>query len=147
MRFEDALMHRVTGFPQPWVSEREGAVHPVSQRQIKAGVSRGRELHAAFCRRAAKVALVDLPAAGLRFLVRLAASLARAYRKERVRRATSATLSALDDRMLCDIGVDRGDIPYIARSMAYREQAVQCAVIRTLEPKFPAHILLPGRAA
>lgn len=147
MRFEEAVKHRVAGFPQPWVFGRERAARRVSHEQVGVGIARGRELHAAFCRRAVNAVAVELPAAALRFAGRLTVALARELQKERARRATSGSLNALDDRMLRDIGVDRGDIPYIARTLAYREKPAQPAVIKTLEPKCPADILLPRRAA
>ena len=147
MRFEEAVKHRVVGFPQPRVSEHERAVPRVSQSRIDAGIARGRELHAAFCRRAVQAVAVELPAAALRFAGRLAVALAREFQKERARLATSRSLSALDDRMLRDIGVERGDIPYIARTLAYWEKPAQPAVVKTLEPKLPVEIVLPRRAA
>lgn len=39
------------------------------------------------------------------------AALGRKYRRRRTRRATIRELSALDDRILNDIGMRRGDIP------------------------------------
>lgn len=60
-------------------------------------------------------------------LVAGARGLARARKRRRLQRAAVRDLNALDDRMLRDIGLYRGDIPRVARELAESATAAESA--------------------
>lgn len=147
MRFEEPVNHWVARFPHPWVVEQGRSVAHVRHAEVDIGIARGRALHGAFCRRAAKALLVQPLAAALRSAGGLAAALMRGFKVERARLATSRSLSALDDRMLRDIGIDRSDIPYIAASLARAKTRTPLPAVACVESIVPVEFVLPMRAA
>jgi uncharacterized protein YjiS (DUF1127 family) len=147
MRFEEPVNHWVAGFPHPRVVQQGPSVPHVSHEEIDTGIARGRALHGEFCRRAAKALLVRPLALALHSARRLAAALVRAFKAERARLATSRSLSALDDRMLRDIGIDRSDIAYIAASLARVKTRTPLSVVASVEPIVPEEFVRHLRAA
>ena len=113
MKFETTARSAVTRFPGPRSNGPAARVPQVTPADIAAGLVNARELRAwAFREFSLDVASF---ARNLFQAVLVKVRQARAYR------ATVRDLGALDDRQLRDIGVSRGDIHYIARTVAYGE--------------------------
>lgn len=127
MRFEQPVSNIVARFPELRVHDRGHRIPLVTERKIAEGIARGRRLHAQFCRQAAAVVIVRPLASAARYIARLVTRSLRAFDNDRARRETIHALRALDDRVLRDIGIERGDIPHIATVLTYGRQRVGTA--------------------
>lgn len=118
MRFEQPIDAVVTRFPELRMHTRVRPSIHISDEDIRAAIARGRRLHARQVRESFNAAFVRPLAAIVRATAALASYVARECRKASNRRATIRELSALEDHLLRDIGVERRDIADVARALA-----------------------------
>lgn len=123
MRFEQPVSNLVAKYPELQLNDA-GLERPcVTQENISAAVALGRRLHGKFWREKA-MAIFGRPA---RAVIRRIAS-------EQTRRATVRALGELDDRLLRDIGIERCQIPFVARALTYGEPHTRAVGLAGTEP-------------
>jgi len=147
MRFEEPITNLLDRYPELRLYDRGATSSHVSHYDIADGVARGRRLHAQYYRQTAKAVIVRPAFALLRFSEQLAASAIRKFNTDRSRRATIKSLSALDARLLRDIGIERGDIPYVAESLANSKRQAEPPKVSPAESAPPGETFVPARAA
>jgi uncharacterized protein YjiS (DUF1127 family) len=146
MRFEESVNRYVARFPELALYRQAQPRPRVGYEEIRRGVARGRALHGRFCRQVINTLLVGPLVTALGVVGRALAATKTKLRAERMRLATIHSLAAMDDRMLRDIGIGRGNIPYIAESLAYGEH--RAAGTETRSEAIPAkEVFLTMRAA
>ena len=147
MRFEESIDRYVARFPELDLYRRQQAMPRPSAEEIRRGVARGRALHGKFCREVINAALLRPLAGTLALIGRATAAKFCKLRAERTRLATIRSLAAMDDRMLHDIGIGRGNIPYVAESLAYGEQRSAPGVAARSRTVSEKQVFLSLRAA
>ena len=147
MRFEEPVSNLLDRYPELRLYDREVKFSHVSHQEVADGIARGRRLHAQFCRRAAKAVIAGPAVAIYRTSKQLIASATRKFNTDQSRRVTIKALSALDDRMLRDIGIERGDIPYVAASLPNSKQRDESPKIEPTELPYPDEAFVTARAA
>ena len=128
MRFEESLNYSVAKFPELGVQNSRLTVPYVTHKEIQDGIARGHSLHAQFCRQAAEEVVVRPVLSVVRFAGQITGVVIKTLDRDRQRRVTIKELRRLEDWKLCDIGVDRSDIPYVAKTLAYAKRSEESTV-------------------